>query len=74
VAITVKGRMSPGLAAAVLLADTGAYFDVEVVPRHDAVVIAPGDVARMVAVLEALERRGIELDRIVERGTVPLHG
>ena len=59
VEITVKGRVGASAEAAV-----GA-MDIEVVPRHDVVLVDSGELADLLAVLDWLERRGIEVDRIV---------
>lgn len=59
VEITITGRIGSVLQAA--LCD----LDVAVVPRHGVVRTGPADVTELVRLLELMEQRGIELDRIV---------
>ena len=40
-------------------------LDVAVVPRHSVVRTGPVDVPELVRLLEMMEQRGVELDRIV---------
>jgi hypothetical protein len=58
VEITVRGRVGASAEAAV-----GA-LDIEVVPRHDVVLVQSGDLADLLNVLALLDRRGVEVDRI----------
>jgi hypothetical protein len=58
VQLTVKGQLGPDLA--------GCFddLDIELRPRHTVLVAGPDDVADLVPLLRALERRGILVDRI----------
>jgi hypothetical protein len=59
VEITITGRIGAVLQAA--LCD----LDVAVVQRHSVVTTGPVEVPELVRLLEALEQRGLELDRVV---------
>jgi hypothetical protein len=59
VRITVQGRIGPALQAAF------EGLDVRVVPRHTVVVGACGP-HELLALLEALGQRGLEVDRITQ--------
>jgi len=62
VEITVKGRVGAATQAAV------GFLDVEVVPRHDVVVVPSGKLSDLLAALAVLERLGVEVDRISQPG------
>ena len=55
VEITVKGRVGSSAVAAV------RTLDVQVVPRHDVLIV---ELEGLVATLELMQRRGIEVTRI----------
>jgi hypothetical protein len=59
VRITVQGRIGPALQTAF------EGLDLQVVPRHTVVVGSCGP-HELLALLEALGRRGIEVDRITQ--------
>ncbi len=65
VEITVKGRLGVSTRAAI------GPLDVEVVPRHDMVVVPSGDMADLLAALAVLQRHGIEVERIIHPGQLP---
>jgi hypothetical protein len=58
VRIVVKGRVGPNVRS--VLAD----LDAEVTPRHNMFIVGPGEFPGLLAALELLYRRGIEVDRI----------
>ena len=58
VRLTVRGQLGPDLA--VCFDD----LDIDVRPRHTVLVTASDDVAHLVSLLQALERRGVVVDRI----------
>ena len=58
VRLTVRGQLGPDLA--VCFDD----LDIELRPRHTVLVTASDDVADLVSLLRALERRGVLVDRI----------
>ena len=62
VEITVKGRVGSSAVAAV------RTLAVQVVPRHDVLIVDP---AGLVATLELMQRRGIEVTRITRRDAPP---
>ncbi|HEX3206013.1 MAG TPA: hypothetical protein VHQ68_07225 [Propionibacteriaceae bacterium] len=41
-----------------------ASLDAEVMPRHDMFIVGPGGLPELLAALESLHRRGVEVDRI----------
>lgn len=65
VEITITGRIGAVLQAA--LCD----LEVSVVPRHSVVTTGSVDLAELVRLLQLLEQRGVELDRIVPAGCIP---
>ncbi|GAA4359116.1 hypothetical protein [Angustibacter luteus] len=58
VEVTVRGRVD------LLLGQVLPTLDVTVVPRHNVLTVASGDVGELKALLETLARRGIEVDRV----------
>jgi hypothetical protein len=62
VEITVKGRVGRSTRDAV------GSLDVAVVPRHDVVLVASGELRDLLDALACLQRRGIEVDRISHPG------
>lgn len=65
VEITVKGRLGASTRAAV-----GA-LDVELVPRHDVVLVASRELSDLLDTLAWLEQQGIEVDRISQGAKAP---
>ena len=63
VSLTVKGQIGRDLARC--LDD----LDTEFRPRHTVLVTRSDDVADLVALLRALERRGVVVDRITHSGS-----
>lgn len=58
VRIVVKGRVGTNVRS--VLAD----FDAEITPRHNMFIVGPGGHLELLAALESLDRRGVEVDRI----------
>jgi hypothetical protein len=56
--IVVKGRVGPNVRSVL------AGLDAEVTPRHNMVIVGPGGLQELLAALESLHRRGVEVDRI----------
>jgi hypothetical protein len=58
VRIVVKGRVGTNVRS--VLAD----FDAETTPRHTVFIVGPGGHLELLAALESLDRRGVDVDRI----------
>ena len=56
--IVVKGRVGPNVQAVL------ASLDAEVMPRHNVLIVGPGGLPELLAALELLHERGVEVDRI----------
>jgi hypothetical protein len=56
--IVVKGRVGPNVRSVL------ASLDAEVMPRHNMLIVGPGGLPDLLAALESLHRRGVEVDRI----------
>ena len=56
--IVVKGRVGPNVRSVL------ASLDAEVMPRHNVFIVGPGGLPELFAVLESLQQRGVEVDRI----------
>ena len=56
--IVVKGCVGPNVRSVL------ASLDAEVIPRHKMFVVGPGGFPELMAALESLHQRGVEVDRI----------
>jgi hypothetical protein len=56
--IVVKGRVGPNVRSVL------ACLDAEVMPRHNMLIVCPGGLPELLAALESLQQRGVEVDRI----------
>ena len=60
--IVVKGRVGPNVRSLL------AGLDAKVMPRHNRFSVEPGGLPELLMALEALHRRGVEVDRICSLG------
>ena len=56
--IVVKGRVGPNVRSVL------ASLDADVMPRHSLFIVGPGGLPELLAALESLHQRGVEVDRI----------
>lgn len=62
VRITISGRVGPLLRGAL------CNLDIEVVPRHDVVVLGSVGMSDLLELIGLMERHGVEIDRITGSG------
>ena len=58
VRIVIKGRVGPNVRSVL------EGLDATVIPRHNMFIVSPGGLPELLAALESLHQRGVEVDRI----------